>query len=157
MSRQYVNGVNALVFNQQGLGAQLGNQAEFNLALTLTWTLFDRFLTRLDVEKTHTTYANTQIALEDSKLQVAADIRTAHTNYDIAWRQLDTARVGLAAAEKSYEAVEGQYEVGAASIVDVLTAQAALVQARSEEAQSRTNLKLQERTLSYSVGKILSR
>jgi outer membrane protein TolC len=37
----------------------------------------------------------------------------------------------------------------------VLTAQAALVQARSNQAQALTNLKLQEKTLEYATGSLV--
>jgi outer membrane protein len=156
LSRDYFNGVNLLNFTQQGLATQLGNQVEYSITLALTWNLFDRFATRLNVETTRTIYENTRINRDDSRLQVQADIRTAYTNYAIAWKQLDEARTGLKSAEKSYEAVQAMYEVGSSSIVDVLTAQAALVQARSNLAQVLTNLKLQERTLDYAVGHIIT-
>jgi outer membrane protein len=156
LSKDLVNGVDALPPTQPGLPAQLGNQVQYTIGLTLSWSIFDRFVTRYNVAQADTVHKNTQIALDDSKLQVQSDIRTAFTNYGSAKSQLTSARVGAEAAQKSYDAVEGMYEVGSSSIVDVLTAQAALVQARSNLAQSLTNLKLQEKTLEYATGSLVN-
>jgi outer membrane protein len=156
LSRDLVNGVDFLSPNQPGMPSQLGNQVQYTVGLTLSWSIFDRFVTRYNVAQADTVYKNTQVALDDSKLQVQSDIRTAFTNYGSAKSQLNSARVGVEAAQKSYDAVEGMYEVGSSSIVDVLTAQAALVQARSNFAQSLTNLKLQEKTLEYATGSLVN-
>jgi outer membrane protein len=156
LNRDIVNGVDLLSPNQPGMPSQLGNQVQYTIGLTLSWSIFDRFVTHYNVAQADTVYKNTQIALDDSKLQVQADLRTALTNYGSAESQLKSARVGADSAQKSYDAIEGMYEVGSASIVDVLTAQAALVQARSNLAQALTNLKLQEKTLEYATGSLVN-
>jgi outer membrane protein len=156
LSKDLVNGVDLLSPNQPGLPTQLGNQVQYTVGLTLSWNIFDRFVTKYNVAQADTVYKNTQIALDDSKLQVQSDIRTAMSNYTSAKNQLVSAKVGADSAQKSYDAVEGMYEVGSASIVDVLTAQAALVQARSNLAQALTNLKLQEKTLEYATGSLVN-
>jgi outer membrane protein len=133
----------------------LGNQVEYSIGLSLSWTIFDRLVTHYNVEQASTLHDNTVINAEDSKLQYQADVRVASVNYGAAQTQLSSARAGMSAAQKSYDATEGMYEVGSASIVDVLTAQAALVLARSNLAQAQTNLKLQEKTLQYATGTLL--
>jgi outer membrane protein len=155
LSKDIVNGVDLLPAYQPGLPAQLGNQVQYSIGLTLSWAIFDRFVTKYNVAEADTVLKNTQISLDDSKLQVQSDIRTAYTNYGSAKLQLNSTRAGLDAAQKAYDAVEGMYEVGSSSIVDVLTAQAALVQARSNQAQALTNLKLQEKTLEYATGSLV--
>jgi outer membrane protein len=156
LSKDIVNGQNLLPAYQPGLPAQIGNQVEYSIGLSLSWSIFDRFVTRYNVAQAETVLKNTEINLDDSKFQVQADIKAAYTNYGSAKNQLNSARVGLDAAQKSYDAVEGMYEVGSSSIVDVLTAQAALVQARSNQAQALTNLKLQEKTLEYATGSLVN-
>lgn len=155
LSQEQVNGQNSLFLPQRGLGSQLGNQVEYTIGLNLTWNLFDRFATRLNVEQASTVREDTRIALDDSRFQVQADVRTAYVNYQSAWSQLDSARAGVEAARKAFDVTEGMYRVGSASIVDVLTAQAALTQAQANLAQVLTNLKLQEKSLEYAVGRIV--
>jgi outer membrane protein len=155
LSKDLVNGVDYLSPNQPGLPAQIGNQVQYSIGLSLSWSIFDRFVTRYNVAQADTAFKNTQINLDDSRLQVQSDIRTAYTNYQSVKLQLNSVRMGLESAQKSYDAVEGMYEVGSSSIVDVLTAQAALVQARSNQAQALTNLKLQEKTLEYATGSLV--
>lgn len=152
LSKDFLNGQNALFFPQQALTTQLGNQVEYSIGLNLTWSIFDRFVTHYNSVQARVNRDNAEIALEDTRLQTEADVRTAYANYASALKQLDAAQTGVSAAEKSFQAVDGSYRVGSSSIVDVLTAQAALVQARSNQAQSLTNLMLQRSALEYAVG-----
>jgi outer membrane protein len=152
LSKDVVNGVDMLGPNQPGMPTQLGNQVQYSISLNLSWNIFDRFVTHYNVVQADTVLKNTEIALDDTKLQVQSDIRTAYTNYASAQKQLISAKIGVSSAQKSYDAVEGMYEVGSSSIVDVLTAQAALVQAQSNYAQALTNLKLQDKSLEYATG-----
>jgi outer membrane protein TolC len=48
--------------------------------------------------------------------------------------------------------VSARFEVGFASIVDVTTAQAALVQAQSLRAQAIVNVELRKRAVGYALG-----
>jgi len=154
LTHDYANGVDVLNFSQPPLIDQLGSQVEYTVGLNLTWNLFDRFATHLNIEQARTSLENNKIALDDARFQVQADIRTAYVNYRSALTLLDSVQVGVRAAQKSFEAVQAMYQVGGASIVDVLTAQAALVQARSNFAQASINLILQDKSLKYAVGKL---
>ncbi len=152
LNQQLVNGVDALPTNQQSVFSQLGNQVTYTFSLNLTWSLFDRFLTRYNVATARTTWENAQIDQKDTELQAIADVRIAVSDYQIAQDQLKSAKVGLKAAKEAFQAISGRYSVGAASFIDVLTSQTALVQAQSSEAQAIVNFKLREKTLAYATG-----
>ena len=130
----------------------MGNQVTWSITLNLTWNIFDRFLTRYAVAAARTQWENTKVDHVDSQLQAAADVRISHSDYLIAQQQLQTANVGVKAAQEAYDAIVGRYQVGGASFIDVLTSQVTLVQAQFNQAQAVVNLKLREKTLEYSVG-----
>jgi outer membrane protein len=144
---------NGLPPNQQGLGSQLGNQVQWTIGLYLSWNIFDRFVTRLNVEQAQITHENTQIDRDDLKILIAAEVRQVVNDYNEAQRNVQASEVGLIAAKKAYEVINGRYRVGASSFIDVLAAQAAYVQAASNEAQALIGLKLQERVVKYYLGK----
>lgn len=138
---------------QPGLGSQLGNQVQWTIGLALTWNIFDRFVTRLNVEQAQITEANTKIDRDNLKIQIAAEIRQVVNDYNQSVKNFQSAQVGLSAAKKAYDVIDGRYKVGASSFIDLLAAQAAFIQASSTEAQALINLKLEERLMQYYLGK----
>jgi outer membrane protein TolC len=59
---------------------------------------------------------------------------------------------GLDAAQSAFQLVSGRYNVGFASIVELLAAQAALTQAQSLRAQAIVQLSLSKRALAFAMG-----
>jgi outer membrane protein len=154
LTSQTVNGVDVLPATQQNLFSQLGNQVTYSFSLNLTWSIFSRYTTRYNVAAARTVLENAKIDQRESELQTVADVRIASSDYKIALDQLKSAQVGLKAAKEAFQAITGRYSVGAASFIDVLTSQTALVQAQSNLAQATVNLKLREKTLAYATGEL---
>jgi outer membrane protein len=158
---------NGATFNElqvnpsSGLGApplpssiwdQLGGQTHYVVGLTLTWNIFDRFLTTLDVERARVTEDDSRIDYEDRRLQVIGEIRQSYSDYKGAVQALEASRRGVVAAEAAYLTVNGRYRVGSASFLDLITAQTALVQGRTARVQAQIGLILQERLIDYFLG-----
>jgi outer membrane protein len=61
----------------------------------------------------------------------------------------------LTASQQSYEAAHESYGYGVRSLLDVVSAQKALAQARSEDIFARTNLLLQATDLAFRTGDLL--
>lgn len=154
LQTQWVNGVNLLPPQQSSLGSQLGNIVSYTFSINLTWNIFDRFLTRVNVEQAQITSDNLELDYEDLRLQIISQVKQAKADYITAFQQVQTAHIAVEAAQKAYATIEGQYQVGSASFIDVLSSQSALVQARANRAQAIINLKLQEKILEYTVGQI---
>jgi outer membrane protein len=147
-----VKGVNSLPPSQPSIYSQLGNQMYGTVVLNLTWEIFSRGVTREAVANARLTADNLEIDEVDRQKQVVSDVRQAMGNYRTSLEQLDSTQAGLTAAQKAYQVMEGRYEVGASSFIDLITAQAALVQAQSARAQSVIGYELQIRGLETAVG-----
>jgi outer membrane protein len=83
---------------------------------------------------------------------VSGDVAQSLGDYATAVQQLTASAAGLAAAQQAYDLVNGRFAVGFASIVDVTTAQAQLVQAQSQRAQAIVSLSLRKRAVAYALG-----
>jgi len=153
LDRQIVDGVDILPVPQRSMGRQLGDQVLYTAGATLNWGLFDRYLTRTAVVRADVAAKNTRIDYDDLKLQVEGEVEQAVGDYHAAVQQVQSAQRGLQAAQESYNAVQERYKVGASSIVDLLTAQSALVQAESADAQARVGFVLQEKTMDNVLGR----
>ena len=134
------------------LSDQLSDLVGYSLSISLNWTIFDGFITRYNVQQARINYLNQELDAADLEHDIAIDIQLAADNYDAAFTQIETAKQGLKAAEKAYETVKKQYDLGAASFVEANAAKAALVGARSEYSQAVYNLALQKNILDFATG-----
>jgi outer membrane protein len=153
LDKQIVNGTDELPMPQRGLNTQLGDQTYYTLGATLSWGLFDRGITRLAVERASVAAKNTDIDLEDHRLQVEGEVKQSYFDYHSSLQQLISAAKGVKAAKEAFDAVQARYGVGAASFIDLLTSQSALVQAQANEAQAQMGYLLQASTMEFVLGK----
>ena len=93
-----------------------------------------------------------RLGIEDLRLRIGSEVQTAIGNYRTAEQKLLATKVGLDAAQLAFDAVQGRFEVGLASVVDVLTAQTALTQARALREEAVENMALQKAVLRYAAG-----
>jgi outer membrane protein TolC len=72
-----------------------------------------------------------------------------------ALRQQQSAAALLAASSESYDAARESYGYGVRNLLDVVSAQKTLAQARSEDVFARTQLLLQVANLAFSTGDLI--
>lgn len=150
--RQVVNGTDQLPSSQRALSEQLGDQTNYTVALTLSFNVFDRFLTRLNTARARLVANNAALDYDDTRNQVVADVRQVLADLGAARQQALATRQTVASAQKAYDTVSARYRVGASSFLDVLSAQAALTQAQAADAQATTAVQLQRKLLEYVTG-----
>jgi outer membrane protein len=155
LDKQLVDGVGDVKPREQmGLNDQLTHQVYYTVGLTLTWNIFDRWITQNGVERAKVNARNAQLDSEDRRNQVIGETRQAFGDYRAVLQQLESTKKGLLAAQKAYEVMKGRYQVGSASFVDLTTAQAALVQAEASRAQAVIAFALQTRELETALGTV---
>ena len=67
-------------------------------------------------------------------------------------KRVGSARDLLASAQQSAEVAQGRYKAGVGSILDLLTAQSALANARAQEVQARADWLLSIASLAHDTG-----
>jgi outer membrane protein len=107
------------------------------LSLSLSWPLFNRFQREQTIVNRQVAQDNAEAVAMDTRRAVQADVTTQLAALDAARLQIDITRTSLAAARENLRVVGERYRVGAATIVDVLTSQAALAQAGVDEVTAR--------------------
>ncbi len=83
---------------------------------------------------------------------VILDVWSNYYGMQTAAQGVRTTRDLLASASQSAEVAEGRYRAGVGSILDLLTAQSALADARSQEAQARSLWFLAMAQLAHATG-----
>lgn len=147
-----LNGANQVTGIQTALAPQVGNQTTTLFSVGLGYNLFSALRSHIDQQEARVGYEGAQLAAGDVRLAVIGDVTRAISEYNVARQQLASARSGLSSAQASYDLTSGRFAVGFASIVDLLTAQAALVGARSLDAEALIQLSLSKRALAFAMG-----
>ena len=152
LDRLYVNGVNDIADQTEPLGKALFGQVYGTVGLGLTWKLFDKFVTRTNLDAYRIYRSNAEIDRDDLRVQISADIRQAFNEYVAALQQIETSEKGILAAQQSYDVIQGRYDVGSSNFIDLSNAQAVLLQAQVSRIQALVKLSLQKKVIDYFVG-----
>jgi outer membrane protein len=148
----YVNGVNDLG-TQESYGKAMFGQLYGEAFLNLSWNLFSRLSNKTNVSIAKINRQNAQINNDDLTVEISSEVKQAYNDYLSALQQITAANKGIISAVQAFDVVQGQYNVGKATFVELSTAQAALLQAQVNKAQADVNLALQKKIIDYYIGK----
>lgn len=123
--------------------------------LQLSWTLFDGARREYRIAQANADKKAAQAEIDALRDQIANEVWAAYSNMQTALRQQQAAAALLAASQQSYEAAHEAYGYGVRSLLDVVSAQKVLAQARSEEISARTQLLLQATNLAFRTGDLI--
>jgi len=124
----------------------------YGASIAIQFNLFDGFTKKYEElrEREFTEASKSQVA----QLQQAAGLEV-WTNYytlQTATERIKTAEAFLDNAQQSYDVAQGRYREGVGSILDLLAAQNALLNANAQNVQARTDWYLSLARLSYATG-----
>ncbi len=136
-------------------GFDLPNRNLNQLRFGLSWTIFNGFqreqlqtsaVVQRDIASAHA---------EDARRQVNAALTQQFAAAATAFEQIDIAKENLAAATEDLRVQKERYRVGAATILDLLTSQAALTQAEVNLVQTRYNYLIARAQVEAVLGRTL--
>lgn len=146
----------ARAYGQQDLLPGSYAQGEvWTVGLELKWTLFDGARREHEVAQAQAEKRAAQARMDVLRDQIANEVWTSYSNMKTALRQQQSAAALLKASEQSYEAAHESYGYGVRSLLDVVSAQKALAQARSEDVFARTRLLLQVANVAFATGDLI--
>ena len=127
----------------------------WNVGLQLKWTLFDGTRREHEVAEALAEKRAAQADIDALRDQIANEVWAAYSNMKTALRQQQAAAALLVASSQSYEASRQSYGYGVRNLLDVVSAQKALAQARSEDVSARTQLLLQVANLAFRTADLI--
>ncbi|MGA8743357.1 MAG: TolC family protein [Terracidiphilus sp.] len=146
----------ARAYGQQDLLPGSYAQGEvWTVGLELKWTLFDGARREHEIAQAQAEKRAAQAQMDVLRDQIANEVWTSYSNMKTALRQQQSAAALLEASEQSYEAAHESYGYGVRSLLDVVSAQKALAQARSEDVFARTQLLLQVANVAFATGDLI--
>ena len=123
--------------------------------LDLKWTLFDGARREYRIAQAKADAKAAQAEIDAIRDQIADQVWTAYSNTQTALRQQQAATALLTASQQSYEAAHEAYGYGVRNLLDVVSAQKALAQARSEDIATRSRLLLEVTNLAFQTGDLI--
>ena len=117
--------------------------------LELRWNLFDGARREYRIAQANHDKKAAQAQIDALRDQIADQVWASYTNMRTALRQQQAATSLLAASQESYEAAHESYGYGVRNLLDVVSAQKTLAQARSEDVSARTQLLLTVTNLAF--------
>lgn len=146
----------ARAYGQQDLLPGSYAQGEvWNVDLQLKWTIFDGTRREHEVAQAQAEKKQAQAEIDSLRDQIANETWAAYSSMKTALGKQQAAAALLDAANESYSAATESYGYGVRNLLDVVSAQKALAQARSEDVLARTQLLLQVANLAFRTADLI--
>lgn len=129
----------------------------YNAQLNLSWTVFDGWRRENELARTKSVVKERQAQAESAEDEISNEVWRSYSNAKTALRQRQAASSLLNASNASYNAALESYNSGVRNILDVLSAQRVLAQARSADITARARVLSSFADLSYRTGDLLQR
>jgi len=109
----------------------------YGAGLSLQWTLFDGLQTRNAKRAAEAQSAAARDQLQQAELAASAAVWSGHQNYQTALKKFAASTALLTSAQAAYDLALDSYKAGLMNILDLLTAEAQLALARSQNIAAR--------------------
>ena len=122
--------------------------------LTINWDLFTGFKRLNDVRQAEAARDAAGAQLKSLEVDAISSVWRAYYEFQTALSRYDYAKALLAASQESYDANLDTYRQGLSTIVELLTADRDLANARYTIIESRADLLTSSAAVAYAVGAI---
>src|SRR5690606_29447414 len=147
-----IDGNGEVIYERMNFGDQLREYERPFLGLTLSIPIFNRFHTKIGVNKAKITYQNalTNEQLAKNNLnkiinQAVLDVRSAQKRYYSTETAFESAR-------DAFDVIRQRYEVGLANSVELFTAQTTMNKAEFDHIQAKYDLVFRSKVIDFYLG-----
>jgi len=131
------------------------NETVWSVGASVRWTIFDGGRRRNEVLMAESEQRAAQHEIREKEDAIGREVWTAYVQFRTAVRQHEAAETLLTSASTSYDASLDAYKYGVKNLVDLVTAENQLAQARSAVVQSRSAVRINAANLDYTTGNLL--
>ena len=135
---------------QRGSDFPPGNNT-LTYGVAIQWTPFDGGVTAGRVEEARANLTAAQAQLESAKLGVTSDVSQSYLNLVTAEQRVTPAEAEVANAQEGLRLVEGRYQSGLGTFLDVLDAQTALTTANSNRVNAQSSVNQARAALAHAI------
>jgi outer membrane protein len=147
-------GLQAWNFTLQGPPSITTAQPQYTGEMLLDWDIFTGFKRLNDLKEAEASRSEAAASLQTSELGAIADVWRAYYEFESTLKKYEYAEALLAATNEAYNANLDTYRQGLSTIVELLTADRDLANARFTMIQSTADLLTSSAAVAYAVGAI---
>ena len=120
--------------------------------LQIQWNLFDNFLTNQAIQSAAVDRRNAELTVLQTERNLNVDIKKALLDLESARKQYTASVKSVVSATQDQKVAEETYNLGAGTLVDLLTANAGLVNAEANKVNATYNYITAKLNLDFAVG-----
>jgi outer membrane protein len=131
----------------------LNDNKTYYWGISLRWTIFDAFQTNEAIQSAAASQRNSEANLIQLERDIAVEVKKALLDLEAARKQFDVTVKGMTSATEDRKIAEERYNLGAGTLLDLLTASANSVNAQVNNINASYNYIIAKRNLVYAIGK----
>ena len=121
---------------------------------SISWNIFDGFLREYNLKSAKVTLNNSRARFAEWRNMVTRDVKSAHSEIEQQRLSQQVAEDNVNASQEDLKITQEKYNLGAATILDLLNAQVSVKQAQVSKIQADFDLKLAIAKLENAMGKM---
>lgn len=141
---------------QERLPSIYGQVKVYDAQLTLRWTIFDGLKRENEVRKARAEQEAARAEIHERQDRIADEVWKAYRDAETSFQQRQAAVALLKASSESYDAALEAYKYGVRNILDVLSAERQLAQARAADVTARSEVLNTIQDLAFRTGDLLT-
>ena len=130
----------------------LSNNKNTSWGIRLNWNVFDAFQTNEALQSAISSKHDADAAMLQAERAIAVALKKAFLNLDAARKQVEVSQMGLTSATEDRKIAEERYNLGSGTLLDLLTANAGLVNAEVNSVDASYFYIMAKRNLEYAIG-----
>jgi TolC family type I secretion outer membrane protein len=128
------------------------NNNNWSVGLTASWNAFDSGLTNAKVKQADAGLEKATQQARQTRDTVQLNVRTAYLNMQESEKRIDTSNVAVSKAEEDFKIAQVRYSAGVGTNLDVIDAQVALTQAKTNYIQALYDYNTSKANLDKAMG-----
>ncbi|MFT4045313.1 MAG: TolC family protein [Solimonas sp.] len=132
--------------------SDVGMRSPYSYGATLSVPVFQGFALKAAIDGARASLDGARASVDSMRLTVEQEVWSAYQNVQTAHGSLDSSRAQLESAQRAADAIRARYKSGLSSILDLLTTESALAQARVARIQAYLDWYLALTTLAHNAG-----
>lgn len=130
----------------------LNDTYDFTAQVNLTFPVFQGFYIENTIKQARASLEEAEAQLDQVKLAIIQEVSNYRSDVSYAQESIEYAKAYLESAEEDYKVNLKKYKVGTGTIIDLINAQTAVADARSQLAQAQNNWYTSIANLAYATG-----
>lgn len=123
----------------------------------VSWDIFDGFLTRGKVRQAEAQRDRAEVDTQDFSRRVELEVRTSYSSLGEAWEVMESQKKVQEQAQEAVRLAQARSEAGTGTLLDVLSAQTALTEARTTQILARRDYAVARARFERAIGAFVPR